>query len=205
LEDHALLLEALIALFEATCDEDYLTRAQELADEMIARFADPQQGGFFTTAADAPTLVGRRKDLEDTPLPSGNSAAALGLLRLARLSGEEAYERWAEGVLALHAPLALRHPLAFGHLLQALDLYLATPREVAIVGAGPLAGALRNRYRPHLVLAGTASASTEGTSVALLRGRELVDGRQAAYVCERFACQLPVTEVEALLDALGGG
>ena len=198
LEDHAYLLQALLVLYESTFDERWFVEAVAVADAMIERFGDREHGGFFTTAADVPHLVGRRKDLEDMPIPSGNSAAALGLLRLARLSGEEAYERWAAGVLALHAPLALRHPLAFGHLLQALDLYLATPREVAIVGAGPLTGALRTRFRPHLVLAGTDSDSTAGTAVALLRERTLIDGRQAAYVCERFTCRLPVTDLEAL-------
>jgi len=198
LEDHAYLLQALLVLYEATFDERWYVEAVALADTMIERFGDREHGGFFTTAADVPALVGRRKDLEDTPIPSGNSAAALGLLRLARLSGERSYEQWAAGVLALHSELALRHPLAFGHLLQALDLFLATPREVAIVGAGPLTGALRTRFRPHLVLAGTDADSTEGTAVALLRERGLVDGRQAAYVCERFACKLPVTELAAL-------
>jgi hypothetical protein len=198
LEDHAFLLQALLVLYEATFDERWYVEAVALADTMIERFADREHGGFFTTAADVPALVSRRKDLEDTPIPSGNSAAALGLLRLARLSGELEYERQAAGVLALHAELALRHPLAFGQLLQALDLYLATPREVAIVGAGPLTGALRTRFRPHLVLAGTDADSTRDTAVALLRERGLVDGKQAAYVCERFACQLPVTELAAL-------
>ncbi|HET9093874.1 MAG TPA: thioredoxin domain-containing protein [Solirubrobacteraceae bacterium] len=198
LEDHAYLLQALLVLYEATFDERWYVEAVALADAMIDRFADAESDGFFTTAAGTPHLVSRRKDLEDTPAPSGNSAAALGLLRLARLSGDASYERHATGVLALHAEMALRHPLAFGHLLQALDLYLATPREVAIVGAGPLTGALRTRHRPHLVLAGTDANTTEGTAVALLRGRGPVDGRQAAYVCERFACQLPVTELDAL-------
>ena len=198
LEDHAYLLQALLVLYEATFDERWYVEAVALADTMIERFGDRENGGFFTTAADVPHLVSRLKDLEDTPIPSGNSAAALGLLRLARLSGDPSYERWAAGVLGLHAPLALRHPLAFGHLLQALDLYLATPREVAIVGAGPLTGALRTRHRPHLVLAGTDADSTENTAVALLRDRTTVDGRQAAYVCERFACQLPVTDLAAL-------
>jgi uncharacterized protein YyaL (SSP411 family) len=198
LEDHAYMVQALLALYEATFDERWYVEAVALADTMIERFGDREHGGFFTTAADVPHLVGRRKDLEDTPIPSGNSAAALGLLRLARLSADRSYEQWAAGVLALHTPLALRHPLAFGHLLQALDLYLATPREVAIVGAGPLTGALRTRYRPHIALAGTDAGSTEGTAVALLRDRTTVDGRQAAYVCERFACQLPVTELAAL-------
>ncbi|HEX3617011.1 MAG TPA: thioredoxin domain-containing protein [Solirubrobacteraceae bacterium] len=198
LEDHAYLLQALLVLYEATFDERWYVEAIALADTMIERFADRENGGFFTTAADVPHLVSRRKDLEDTPIPSGNSAAALGLLRLARLSGDAEYERQAAGVLALYAPLALRHPLAFGHLLQALDLYLATPREVAIVGVGPLADTLRTRYRPHLVLAGTNADSSDGTAVALLRGRTLVDGQQAAYVCERFACKLPVTGIAAL-------
>jgi uncharacterized protein YyaL (SSP411 family) len=198
LEDHAYLLQALLVLYEATFDERWYVEAIALADTMIEGFADRDGGGFFTTAADVPYLVSRRKDLEDTPIPSGNSAAALGLLRLARLSGDAEYERQAAGVLALNAPLALRHPLAFGHLLQALDLYLATPREVAIVGAGPLTGALRTRFRPHLVLAGTDADSTQGSAVALLRDRTLLDGHQAAYVCERFACKLPVTELAAL-------
>jgi len=174
LEDHAYLLQALLVLYEATFDERWYVEAVALADTMIERFGDRDNGGFFTTAADVPHLVSRLKDLEDTPIPSGNSAAALGLLRLARFSGEASYERWAAGVLGLHAPLALRHPLAFGHLL------------------------LRTRYRPHLVLAGTDADSTESTSVALLRDRSTVDGRQAAYVCERFACRLPVTELAAL-------
>ncbi|MGH2844350.1 MAG: thioredoxin domain-containing protein, partial [Solirubrobacteraceae bacterium] len=201
LEDHAFLLQALLALYEASFEERWYVEAVALADTMIERFGDREHDGFFTTAADAPYLVSRRKDLEDNPIPAGNSAAALGLLRLARLSGEASYERWTAGVLAAHAPLALRHPLAFGQLLQALDLYLATPSEVAVVGAGPLTGALRARYRPHLVLAGTDGGSTDGTAVALLQGRELVGGRQAAYVCERFACKLPVTEL-AELEAL---
>ncbi len=192
-------------LYEATFDERWYVEAVALADTMIERFGDPEQGGFFTTAADVPHLISRRKDLEDTPIASGNSAAALGLLRLARLSGEAEYERQAAGVLALHGPLAARHPLAFGQLLQALDLHLATPREVAIVGAGPLTGALRTRYRPHIVVAGTDRDTTDGTAVPLLEGRTAVDGHQAAYVCERFTCQLPVTDREALEASLDDG
>jgi uncharacterized protein len=202
LEDHAYLLQALLVLYEASFDERWYIEAVALADTMIERFGDPEHGGFFTTAAEVPHLVGRRKDLDDTPIASGNSAAALGLLRLARLSGELSYERWATGVLALHAQIAVRHPTAFGQLLQALDLHLATPVEVAIVGAGPLTGALRTRYRPHAVLAGTDSDTTGGTAVPLLRERTTVGGLQAAYVCERFGCQLPVTGVEALQELL---
>ncbi len=124
LEDHAFLLEALLTLFEATCEERWLTEARALADEILTRFADPEHGGFFSTASDAETLIVRRKDLEDSPIPSGSSSATLGLLRLARLTGEQAYEDRAIGALRLVHEIAPRHPTAFGHVLQAMQLYL---------------------------------------------------------------------------------
>ncbi len=107
LEDHAFLLEALIALFEASCEERWFDEATALAEEMIARFADPERGGFFSTASDGEALIARRKDLEDTPIPSGGSSAALGLLRLAELTGDAEYERHAISVLG---PLSEHRP-----------------------------------------------------------------------------------------------
>ncbi|MGI8440705.1 MAG: thioredoxin domain-containing protein [Thermoleophilaceae bacterium] len=200
LEDHAFLIEALLTLYEATFEPRWFREARTLADGMIERFADPERGGFFETASDHERLVARRKDLEDTPIPAGNSSAALGLLRLAALTGERAYEDRAVGVLRLLHELAPRHALAFGHLLQALDFHLAAVKEVALVGEdrGALERVLRRRLRPHVVAAGG-----DADGVPLLEGREPVDGRAAAYVCERFACLRPVTEPEELEALLG--
>jgi uncharacterized protein YyaL (SSP411 family) len=131
LEDYAFLLEAMIALFEATCEERWLERATALAEEIIARFADPERGGFFSTSGEHEPLIARRKELEDTPIPSGGSSAALGLLRLAQLTGEREYERHAVSVLRLLHEIASRHPLAFGHLLQAIHWHLSPARPVA--------------------------------------------------------------------------
>jgi uncharacterized protein len=191
LEDHAFLLEALLTLYEASFEPHWFAAARELAEDMTARFADDENGGFFETSADHEQLVARRKDLEDHPIPAGNSSAAYGLLRLAALTGEHEYERRAVSVLRLLHELAPRHPQAFGHLLQALDFHLARTREVALVGdeITELERVVRSRFRPHLVLAGGAS-----DGVPLLEGREPVDGRAAAYVCENFACKMPVTE-----------
>jgi uncharacterized protein len=199
LEDHAYLLEALITLYESTFDPAWYREAVALADTMIERFSDAELGGFFTTAVDHEQLAARRKDLEDTPIPSGNSAAAFGLLRLALLAGEGKYEGHALGVLHLLFEIAMRHPHAFGHLLQAADFYLAPVREVAIVGPGaePLLDVVRSEYRPHLVLAGGAA-----DGVPLLAGREPVAGRAAAYVCEHFVCQAPVTTPTELMALL---
>jgi uncharacterized protein YyaL (SSP411 family) len=131
LEDHAFLLEALLVLFETTCEERWFDQAIALADELIARFADPELGGFFSTAIDQEALIARRKDLEDTPIPAGASSAAAGLLRLSQLTGEESYERHAVSVLRLLQEIAPRHPAAFGHLLQAMHWYLSPARPIA--------------------------------------------------------------------------
>ncbi len=207
LEDHAYLLGALLTLYEATFEPRWFAAARELADTTIARFADRERGGFFSTADDHEQLVARRKDLEDTPIPSGNAAMALGLLRLARLTGEAGYEQHANEVIALLHPIAARHPQAFAHLLQAVAFALADDvREVAIVGdaaggADALTRVLRDAFRPHVVLAGGAGGADDG--VPLLAGRAPVDGRAAAYVCQRFACQAPVTEPDELAALLG--
>ena len=200
LQDHAFLLEALIVLYEATFDPRWFAAARATADTMIERFGDDERGGFFETSADHEALVARRKDLEDNPIPSGNSAAAYGLLRLAALTGEHAYEDRAVGVLRLLHKLLPQHPQAFPHLLQALDFHVAAVKEVALAGddTRPLERVVRSRFRPHLVLAGGAP-----DGVPLLEGREPVDGQAAAYVCERFACQRPVTDAGDLDVLLG--
>jgi uncharacterized protein len=199
LEDHAFLLEAMLTLYEATFDARWFTQARVLADEIIARFADTERGGFFAVADDH-GLVARRKELEDAPIPAGASAAAYGLLRLAALTGEARYEEAAAGQLALLHALAPQHPNAFGHLLQALAFHLAPVKEVALAGAdtSALERVVREQLRPYLVLAGGDG------EVPLLKGRTPVEGRAAAYVCEQFACRRPVTEpdeLRALLEA----
>ncbi|MGA9875321.1 MAG: thioredoxin domain-containing protein [Solirubrobacteraceae bacterium] len=131
LEDHAFLLEALIALFEATCDERWLTDAIAVANELIARFSDPENGGFFSTAADSEQLIARRKELEDSPIPAGGSSAAMGLLRLAQLTGDEQYAQQSARTTKLLQTIAPKHPTAFGHMLQAMHWQLAPPRPIA--------------------------------------------------------------------------
>jgi len=204
LEDHAFLLEALLTLYEATFEPRWFAEARALADTMIERFGDPQRGGFFMTSSDHERLVARRKELDDSPIPSGQASAAFGLLRLAALTGDARYEEQALGVLRLIADLLRRAPQAFGHLLQALDFHLAPVREIALVGADTraLQRIVRSAFRPHVVLAG-GDGSDDG-DMPLLAGRSPLDGRAAAYVCERFTCGRPVTEpgeLAALLDS----
>jgi uncharacterized protein YyaL (SSP411 family) len=193
LEDHAFLLEALLALYEATFETRWFTEARALAETMIDRFGDPERGGFYSTSSDHEELIARRKEVGDHPIPSGNSSAAMGLLRLGALTGERRYEEAGTGVFALFGKPAVEHPDAFAHMLRALDFHLSPTREVALIGdvGGELAKVVREQSRPHLVLAGGPEGATEPP---LLEGRTTVDGRPAAYICQNFTCQLPVTE-----------
>jgi uncharacterized protein len=201
LEDHAFLLEALLTLYEASFETVWFERARELADTLLARFADSERGGFFSTADDHESLIARRKEIGDHPIPSGNSAAAFCLLRLGALIGERAYEQAAEGVFRLFSDSAGKHPEAFAHLLRAIDFQLSPTKEVALVGEDldELAAVVRREFRPHLVLAGGPQGSA---TPPLLLDRGELEGRPTAYVCEHFTCRTPVTDPEALQQAL---
>ena len=138
LEDHAFLVEALLDLYEATFEPRWFAAAREIADAMIDRFADPERGGFFSTSDDHEQLVARRKDIEDNPIPSGSSSAALGPPAPggAHRRGDLRAPR-AAPCCASCTRSPPRHPQAFGHLLLAIAFALHPPREVALAGDGP--------------------------------------------------------------------
>ena len=200
LEDYANVANGLVELSWATGDLRWLEEARRLSSLLVKLFADPAHGGFYVDSAEGDGLVARRKEFDDHPTPAGNSMAAFVLLRLARIYGDVELERHAVGVFRLAHPLMERAPAAVSHLLCALDVHFSDPQEIAVVGASEeLRLAALDGYRPNAVFA----FSPEPTdAVPLLAGKELVEGRAAAYVCERFACQRPVTtagELQALL------
>ena len=210
LEDHALLVDALVAVYEATWDARWVREARSLANDMLARFWAEDEGVFYDTASDAEALVVRPRDVFDNATPSGSSAAVTALLRLGELTGEARYRQVAERVLAGMGELMARVPMGFGHLLCALDFSLAAPAEVAFVGdpsaeeTRALVRTVSRAYLPNAVLAGKREGDEAAADlIPLLRGRAAVDGRATAYVCERLACRMPVTEPAALAEQLG--
>jgi uncharacterized protein YyaL (SSP411 family) len=110
-------------------------------------------------------------------------------------------------VFALLGQIGANQPHAVPHLLRAIDFHLSPVQEVALIaptesdGLGELGEVVRSRFRPHVVLAGGAEGSERPE---LLAGRSAVEGRPAAYVCENFTCQMPVTDADELAAALSG-
>jgi uncharacterized protein YyaL (SSP411 family) len=209
-DDYALLASAMLSLFARTGDVRWFCEAEWLTDELVRLFHDPARGGFFQTGADAEALVIRPKELYDNAVPSGNSAAADVLLRMALLTGDPDRERIGVSAIRLVRDALGRAPAAFGLALSALDLYIGPANEVAIVGAmeDPATRALADevvsvRFLPNTVLAIAEPGDGEAAdAVPLLRDRSQIDGLPTAYVCRRFACRLPVTRAEDLAAEL---
>jgi uncharacterized protein len=191
LDDYANVAHGLYELHVATGELRWLEEARRLAVLAVELFADEERGGFFLAPAEGEQLVARKKDLIDHPVPSGNSMLAYVLLRLARIYGDDELEQRAVGVLRLLGESLGRAPTELAWALNALDLYLATPREIAVAGPADseVARAALEPYEPNAVV---AFGPAEG--VPLLEGKDYVDGKPAVYVCERFACRRPVTE-----------
>ena len=173
---------------------------------MIEQFWDEKDGGFFFTSNDHEKLINRAKESYDNASPSGNSVAAHVLQRLALFTNEPRYRDYAEQTLKLLANSISRYPNAFGHLLCALDLYLSSTHEIAIIGdhnatdTNALVEAVFSRYRPNKVVA--CATPNETPAIQLLAERPQIDGNATAYICHNYYCEAPVTNVKGLSDSL---
>ena len=202
LEDQAAVADGLLALYQATLEPEWLDAARPIIEGMLDAFWDEPAGAFFDTAADHESLVVRPQDVTDNAIPSGTSLATDVLIRGGRLFDEGRWTAIATRVLTRLAGVAARAPSAFGRLLAALDLYLAPPRELALIGnrsdpaVGRLARVASGRYQPNLVVA--QSTPGEPPPVPWLRDRPPLHGQATAYYCEAFVCQAPTADAAAL-------
>ena len=195
LDDYAFLALALLDMYETTFQSSDLAWAARLAQRAIELFEDPQSGGFFSTPSEQADLVLRLKDDYDGAEPSGNSGLVLALLRLARITGRKEFEQAARRALRAFAPRLQAGPSALPQMLVAQAFASGRPMEIVL--AGPRDAALLEtvhcRFLPHAVV-----MRAEDSPVPM----PAVNGEATAYVCENYACQLPVTNAAALKDLL---
>jgi hypothetical protein len=207
LDDHAFLARAFVDLYEASFEPRWLEEASALARALLERFEDKERGGFYFTANDQPDLIVRTRSFQDGALPSGAGVAAEVLLRLA-VYFDDARLREA-GTRALRAARAdmERAPSAFASQLAAADFAAGPVLEIAVVGPAQdpktraLLLAARRPYAPNRVIA-CAPPEPPADRWPLLRGKRMVGGKPAAYVCRNYACQAPTTDPTALEKAV---
>ncbi len=208
LEDYAYLAEALIDLYEAGGASRYLTESLRLVDNLLADFADPEGGAFYSTAADHELLIVRHQEGNDGATPSGNAAAASALARLSFHLDRKDLRGAAERAITAFGKQIGRYPHAFAKSLAAVDLLLAGPTELALIGRPGEAQfeALRrevgHHYLPNRIIAHHDPTAADPPPFPLLDGKGLVNGKAALYVCRNFTCQAPITDPGMVAAAL---
>ena len=212
LDDYAAMISGLLDLYEATGETRWVREAIALDAVLERDFEDREGGGFFQTSHDHEQLLAREKPSYDGAEPSGNSVHALNLLRLAEMTGDDAYRVRADATLAALGSTIERSPAALADALLALDFRLDTPKEIFVVTASSRAEAepflerLRRTFLPNRVLGiAIEGADLEAQSqlVPLLEGKVARDGRATAYVCERGVCKLPTLEPDVFARQIG--
>ncbi len=212
LEDYAFLIAGLLDLYEALPDPRWLREAVALQRVLDSHYADAAGGGYFKTADDHERLLAREKPSRDSAVPSGNSVAALNLLRLAEFTGDARHLERANLLFSAFRETLSRSPNAVSELLLAVDYQLDSSLEIVLVrpaDGGNLAGMLtplRETYLPNRILA----VVTEGEDleahaqlVPLVTGKRARQGRVTAYVCEDRVCELPTSDPEVFAKQIG--
>ncbi len=208
LDDYAFLMNALVDLYEANGDASLLDEAAALGAVVIVRFEDREAGGFFFTATDHEPLVHRPKPVFDGSVPSGNSAAVQGLLRLFHYLGDDRFLASAERALRTFCTGMSKNPFAFANMVAAADFYLRKPREVVLVGNADdgarreLLTRVHQAYVPNKTVV-VVDPRAARPLLPAAEGKAQVGGRATVYVCHRYTCSPPVTswsELEPLLE-----
>ena len=212
-DDYAFLIRGLIELYEATFEAPFLRKALDLQACMVERFWDQDGGGFFFSGTENESLVVRSKEAYDQAVPSSNSVAASNLLRLARLTGDASLEERAEATLRTFARSVEGFPAAYTFLLLAVDHMIGPSQEIVLAGdpkrpeTAAMIREVHERFLPRAALLLNppgASGNSIRSMAPFLAGMVPGQAPAAAFVCERFTCHRPLTDPEALRQALKG-
>ena len=212
-DDYAFLIQGLIDLYEATFDHTYLNWAIELQDTHNRLFWDKESGGYFGTSGTDSSILLRMKERHDGAEPAPNSVAALNLLRLAQLTGNDKYRKRAEQILEAFSINLKNAPHSMPQMVAALDYYLNAPRQIIIAGdySSPDTQAMLNKIHKHfmpnkaLILTDGKEQSPATTEhLSFIRSHKRLGGKATVYLCENYTCKLPVNDPDALANLILG-
>ncbi|MBI3991063.1 MAG: thioredoxin domain-containing protein [Candidatus Omnitrophica bacterium] len=212
IDDYAFFIQGLLDLYEATFKPDYLREAALLAEEMLNFFWDESNGGFFFTAKDAEKMFIRRKEIYDGAIPSGNSVAAIVLLKLGRFTMNNKFEDKAEALFKTFSGDISQAPGAFPQMLIALDFALGPTKEIVITGeenaqdTNLMINRIYKYFIPDKIVIFRPSSEEKAKDITsivpFLKGLIPIEGKSTAYICENYACNLPVNSIEKMEEIL---
>lgn len=214
LEDYAFFIHGLLDLYEATFKIEYLKQGIDLAKQMIRLFWDEKDGGFYFTADDAEKLLYRQKEIYDGAIPSGNSVAALDLVRLSRLTLEKRWEEALDGLFNAFSAQIADRPSSYGQMLSAFDFALGPSKEIVIAvpsedeNIDEIINAVYERFIPNKVILlrpETGTAADDVVNISPFVEYQLpMGGQTTIYLCENHICKLPVSDLEKFQSLLDG-
>jgi uncharacterized protein YyaL (SSP411 family) len=208
-DDYAFVIWGLLELYEATFKTKYLQHAVSLNEQFVDRFWDDVNGGFYFTDETAEELLGRKKEIYDGAMPSGNSIAMMNLLRLGRMTANTEWEQMADKALKLFSKSIEKTPTSFGAALQSLDFLEGDTREIVVAGSQNDAETtqflrlLHDHFSPRsVVVFHDPEDDAIGDLVPYLSDFEMKDGKSTAYVCQNYTCDLPTNDPDKMMSLI---
>lgn len=208
-DDYAFLIWGLIELYETTYKPEYLKKALMLNEGLLKLFWDQEKGGFYLYGRDSEELITRPKEIYDGATPSGNSVAAMNLLKLGRLTGNYHLEEQANQIFRAFGKSLSANPGAHSFLMCAVLFYEAKTKDVIVVekemknGSSEMLQILRKNFSPFTLSLFHWEESREMEEMApFVSGYKTVEGHSTAYICENFSCMAPITNAEELKELL---
>ena len=211
-DDYAFVIQGLLDLYEASFEVSWLQFAIELQETQDRLFFDEERGGYFSGTGKDPSILLRLKEDNDSAEPAASSVAALNLLRLAQFRNDERWFERAEKTIDAFSPQIGHFPSAMPQMLVALDLTLSQPWQIVMAGkrdskeTRALLKEVHRHFLPNKILlladGGDGQKYLE-EKLEALRDMKPIEEKPAAYVCENFTCQAPVTGCGRLATVAG--
>ena len=212
LEDYAFFANGLIDLYEATFNDLYIEKAVELSGQMLEYFWDDQGGGFFLTADDAENLILRPKEIYDGAIPSGNSIAALVLVRLYHISFDQLYQSRLEAFFKSFSETITKYPIGYAQALIAFDFTIGPAQEIVIAGdisqanVRQMSDEIFRRFLPNRVLIHRPEDDAKAESIIkiapFVKNQPSMNAQPTAYVCENHQCKQPTNDLDNFINIL---
>ncbi len=208
-DDYAFLIWGLLELYEATFEIEYIKQAIDLNTKFMSDFWDSEQGGFYFTAEGSEELLGRKKEVYDGAIPSGNSVALSNLLKIGRITANTELEDKADQLIELFSSQVKRAPTGFGQFLQGVHFALSPSHEIVIAGqkedeiTTKMLDRIQSSFLPNKVLLLNEPDNKDIHSLApYTEEQAMKDGKPTAYVCRNYSCELPVNDPEKMMELL---
>lgn len=208
IDDYAFFIWGLIELYQATYENIFLKKAIEFTHDMISLFWDDKEGGFFLYGNDSEQLISRPKEIYDGAMPSGNSVAALNMLRLVRMTGDNELEEKAMSMFKVFGGNLIENPYSYTHFISAFMFANKSVKQIVIAGNKHNADTkimldeCNKRFLPFTAVILNEQSETLHNIAPFVQSKVMIQNKATAYICENYSCKPPVSDTEMFIKML---